>query len=356
MTRHLLISARDPGAAAHLGEVARLASSDPRWRVSVVAAPPADRVLRRLRVPHQTVRETGRALPEAAAGLIASLRPDVILAGLSGPDSGLDEALLHAARHLPRYLFQDYWGDLNSATPAGVRILCLDAEGVHQTRQRHGLPATAVGSPAHDAWPDPRLARARLRRRHRLKEAVPVIGLCDQPLWLVPGFAMALRRALQALPAGQLLVRPHPRSSRRDRLQLRRLLRGCGRAVGWSQHSPLPDFIAGCDLLLSAYSNCALDAVQCNARPGHPGTVAVNLLCQPGLHRHYQHSTGFSLTPLAAGGLALDATHAARLPWQLRQALSPSWRNRLRRTARRTLPRGSAAAALLRVLQRDLDA
>ena len=44
MSLHLLISARDPGAASHLSRVARFAMADPDWRVTVLAAPPAHRV------------------------------------------------------------------------------------------------------------------------------------------------------------------------------------------------------------------------------------------------------------------------------------------------------------------------
>lgn len=358
MTRQLLISARDPGAAAQLGSVARRAMADPAWQVMVLAAPPADRVLTALRVPCQRVTAQGEALHEQLRALLATLRPDAVLTGLSGPDRGLDEALLAAAEGLPRYLFQDYWGDLNPATPPGVQILCLDTAGVAQTRARHGRPARAVGSPAHDHWPAPRIARRRLQQHHRLRRDLPVIGLCDQPLWQQPGYADTLRRTLRALPPGQLLVRPHPRTPWPDRLRLRRLLRqaGAGRRVVWSARSPLPDFVAACDLLLSAYSSCALDAAQYNRRAGHPGTVALNLLCDARLYRHYRAATGFDRTPLADSGLALDQYRHGNLAWRLAAALAPGQRRRLRRAARRTLPAGDAAAAVLALLATDLGA
>lgn len=355
MNRHLLISARDPGAAAHLGQVARAAMANPDWRVTVVVAPPADATMRRLHVLHRVIREQGDDPVKAANQLLTDIQPDVLLAGLSGPDSGLDESLLQAAEHLPRYLFQDYWGDLNPDTPEGVQILCLDAEGVRQTRQRFGREARAVGSPAQDACPDPRLSRARLRRRHRLGERTTVIGLCEQPLWQIPGYSLALQRALRCLRKGRLLLRPHPRSDWKARLRLRRLTRTTRIPASWSDRTALPDFIAGCDLILSAYSSCALDAVCCNALPGHSGTVAINLLCEPGLYQHYRRTTGFSRTPLAAQGLAIDITHTTRLSTQLARALTPQQKRLSVIKARATRPPGKAANHLLQVLKADLD-
>lgn len=355
MSRHLLISARDPGAAAHLGQVARTALADPGWQVTVLVAPPADAVMRRLHVSHQVIRDRGDKLTETATRLLAEIKPDVLLAGLSGPDSGLDEALLQAAGTLPCYLFQDYWGDLNPATPTDVSILCLDAEGVRQTEQRFGRKASAVGSPAHDTWPNPRLARARLRRHHRLGKRTTVTGLCEQPLWQVPGYGLALRQALRCLHKGKLLLRPHPRDDWKDRLRLRRLARGNRVPATWSAKTALPDFIAGCDLILSAYSSCAMDATHCNRLPGHTGTIAVNLLCTPPLYRHYRQTTGFERTPLAAQGLAVDITQASRLCLLLARALQPVARHLAHTRTRAALPPGNAAGRLLRTLRDALS-
>lgn len=354
MSRHLLISARDPGAAAHLGQVAKAAQASPDWQVSLLVAPPAVTMMQRLGLPHRVVRAQGETLAKEAARLLDEIKPDVLLTGLSGPDSGLDEALLQAADGLPRYLFQDYWGDLNPATPAEVSILCLDAEGVCQTRQRFGRPARAIGSPAHDAWPKPRLARARLRRHHRLGKRSTVAGLCEQPLWGLSAYRHELRRALQGLRKGRLLLRPHPRSDWKARLGLRRVARISRVRVDWSDRTPLPDFIAGCDLILSAFSNCALDAVHCNALPGHSGTVVINLLSEPALYHFYREATGFEQTPLAAQGLAIDITHRSRCVREISRALQPSQRRHARDKARSGRAPGSAAEHLLHTLMADL--
>lgn len=351
---HLLISARDPGAAAHLAMVARAATASGDWRVSVLAAPPGDAAFARLAVPHRLLHASGDALDSAVQRQLAALQPDLILTGLSGPDRGLDEALQAAAGDRPCYLFQDYWGDLNPATPPGVRLLCLDAAAVAHTRSRHQRAARAVGSPAHDGWPAPRPARRRLRHRLGQPNGETLTLLCDQPLWRQPGYALTLARAIRQLRHGRLLIRPHPRSGRNDRLRLRRLLRLARIPARWDASAALPDCIAAADRLLSVFSNCAFDAANCNARPGHPGTVAINLLGHPALRRFYRGCSGFERTPLAAAGLALDNDRQARLGADLRRAARPALRARLRGNARRQLAPAGAARALLRLLAADL--
>ena len=87
--------------------------------VEVAAQPPASAIfaghgfdVRPLDLPPAASAESTAAqrLRSAAAALIQSVRPDAILTGLSGPDLGIDEALLAEAPNSRTYSVQDYQG------------------------------------------------------------------------------------------------------------------------------------------------------------------------------------------------------------------------------------------------------
>ena len=119
----LLASANDTGAAKQLIQVLSLARSTYNIPISVVASHETaeifegsdfDLFLWDIPRTQRSDLRTSRENLDEAKRLIKLLKPDIILVGLSGPDSGVDEALIACASGTPTYDIQDFWSDVNS--------------------------------------------------------------------------------------------------------------------------------------------------------------------------------------------------------------------------------------------------
>ncbi len=348
----LLISARDPGAANNLGPVALLAQATAGVHLDLVASAPADNILRAQGLLPVSVAHQPERLPDTAKTLIDRLRPDAILVGLSGPEPGIDEALLAAAGSIRTWALQDFWGDLNNGFGAYAdTYLVRDQTAARLTHQRAGVSTEVTGSPAQQQIPaslQQRLLARRLRTRHGLHSSAPLLVLASQPLWRQPGYRETLRDLLHSLPQGKLLVRMHPRESEHDRRRMRHLLRQHCR-IRWAfSDEPFDALLAAADLLLSAFSNSGLDkALYNHAAPRHAGTP-VFLLHQPRLRSLYRDWTGLADHPLNASGASFGISAKGQLRSGLRRALSRPARARGAQASHTLVGPQDAAAVVLR--------
>ncbi len=325
----LLISARDPGAANHLLPVIRHLAGHPAFTIQVLAAPPADRYFDAAGLDFERVTEDGERLRDRVRKGLARYRPDAVLTGLSGPDSGLDEVLLAACGDTPSFAYQDFWGDVNLAEGrAADCYLVRDAYAARLTERHHGLNAVVVGSTT-----ETRPTGLRLPRR-RPRSAAAQVAWCGQPLWGVSGYAATFRRFARQFNDATLLVKPHPKESARHCLHYRHL--APGPVVIW--RGSLERLFERCELVASAFSNCALEQIAHNAGPGNRFSLPLQLLCDRRLRATYQEWTGIDRLPLAEQGLALGITAGSKLD----ASLSPTRLQRFRRASRqqlRQLPR-----------------
>jgi len=370
MSLRLLMSARDPGTALHLGPVALLAAREDDIELTVAASPPAFEAL--AAIPGLTVRpfsvapvqSAGEAGPllDGARALLDDVRPDAVLVGLSGPGAGIDEALAACADGIPTFLFQDFWGDLNTLLGSpNLTVLALDPEAVRITRSRHGLGAVAVGAPGYERFAEldtDRLA-ACARRELELGDGAPLLTVCGQPLWEVDGYASTLRsvgRAAREAGLPTVAWRPHPKESPQQRARGAELL-GSDGAVVLDAHAPsLESLLATSDVLCSAFSNCGADLVHLGRAATSPLGSVVFALFEPGLRDQYRRWTGLDDLPLTTAGLARTARRVQDLPGALRRAAQPDERRTMWERAARQLPDPAGAARrVLACIRRSLE-
>lgn len=348
----LLISARDPGAANNLAPIALLAKRTPGIHLELVASPPADRILRSHGLQPRSIAHDPQQLPATAARLIDSCRPQAILVGLSGPEGGIDEALLASAGDIPSWALQDFWGDINNGFGSYAdTYLVRDTLAARITRERAPVNAEVTGSPQRQSVPSAlrqRLLATRLRKRHRIQEGTPLLVLAGQPLWQQPGYPDSLRDTLRSLPAGRLLVRMHPRDGVRERMRMRKLLRNHS-PLRWSFSDDQFDaLLAAADLMLSAFSNCGVDKAMFNRRaPRHAG-APVYLLHNPRLRRLYRQWTGLDDHPLGDLRAAVSIHRKGELRPGLQRALGAPARAHCGRASRLLAGPGDAADRVLR--------
>ena len=353
----LLISARDAGAAHHLAPVAKLALQTPGIKLSLIASEPALGLLRAQGLDPSPIEHQTDSLCATARSQLARHQPDAVLVGLSGPDAGIDEALLAEAQ-VPTFALQDFWGDVNPGFGRYAdTYLVRDRLAAELTRQRSGAACLVTGSPTTNTAPDAlqqQLLAQRLRDRLRIDRTTPLMLLCSQPLWQQAGYAQSLRDALQRLPQGLLLVRRHPRESTADRHRLRRLLQNHCRTPWRIDDSPLPQQLAGAQLVVSAFSNTGLDRVHYNrAAPGNAASPLF-LLQQPKLRRLFRDWTGLAQHPLVSLRAACGIQRKGQLGAQLGAALTAKKRRQCAQKARGLNPTPSAAAEILAAVSQHL--
>jgi len=357
----LLVSARDPGAAGHLAEVAAYAREHPGVEPILVASPPALGAWQALDLavepfaapPVDAADDPGVDLLLAEArALLERARPDAILVGLSGPGMGVDEALLAMAGYTPAFVLQDFWGDLNTLLyPVSATPLVMDNRAAAATRARHGLDSIVVGAPKYAPYADLDVPGLRVTGRRLLGAGDDrlVGGFCGQPLWSHAGYrdtVEALASALSGhLPDALLVYRPHPKEARAELAAVASVLASCAGNSAVTRAGDTETFLAACDVVCSAFSTCATDLLYLDRASPMPLANGVHLLFDPRLVALCRDWTELQTLPMVAAGLAIDIDGESGLANALAIAADPAAKERTWRRCREVLADPVSATA-----------
>jgi len=345
----LLVSARDPAAALHLGAVCIHARTDPRFRLRIVAQHPACGILRGLglditEVPPLRAHDQGDAAARELTGwadrIIAQVRPDVMLCGLSSPsDGGIDEALL-ARRNVPAFLMQDFWGEQNHFFGAGADVLfALDEDARSINAKRWGINSVVTGSPRHAGYEnlEIRTLRRQVRDALQIVDGRPLIGLFGQPLQRFSGYRRTLETFAQA--CGQLPLspdvayKPHPRETWREIEKTHKWFESVGVRAKTMDKCSTEAALAACDVTCTVFSNCAYDAAYLNRYSSSPLLVPVLMLFDRELVDFYSGIVEFSSLPYFSKQLALMVGNESEMMPVLSEALADATRERIWKNA-----------------------
>lgn len=115
--KSVLLGCRDAGSAYNLVEAVKFHRYKPRFDIQIFCQSPAYEIFKRegLDPIHVEPAVNDRAL-SLARKIIQQVKPDAILTGVSGPDIGIDEALIASSQHDNTYVFQDFWGYINRSS------------------------------------------------------------------------------------------------------------------------------------------------------------------------------------------------------------------------------------------------
>jgi hypothetical protein len=352
----LLISASDPAAADAVRPIA-LAARRHGIAHHVVAGEPAYGRLRAANVDVEVFAcrrvanvKDGHApaLLAAASGLIARHRPDAIIVGLSGPDAGVDEALVMAADgRVPCYAVQDYWGDVNTVLPARPgAFFVVDDFAAELTRKRGNAAVHVVGPLRYVEYGklQPDRLRETARARLGVGDEQKLVGMFTQALWHIEGYATQWDALIGCLAeVGAIAcVRRHPRDDAARAAALTAALDAACVAHVDASSLAVEEVLCACDVVCSAFSSVATDLCYLQRGAGRPLGTALFLLFAPNLRRHFQEQSGLAPHPLVAAGLALEVERERSLAECLAQALDANLRQQMWRACRK-LPEAEAA-------------
>ncbi len=348
----ILFSARDPGAAAHIREIATQAVQRDDLEAVVLAAPPGLEILRDAGLAVREFRAgpvKGAADPGArellgeARARLEELRPDAIVVGTSGPERGVDEALIACAQTPHTYAIQDYPGWVVSGFGrAANTYFVLDEAMANLTEGRHGVRAMVAGSPKHAAYRTIDPLRLRAEGRNRARDNSPVIGFFGQPIWFLDGYARTLEKLADAaagsVPGAVLFYRPHPKETSEARAMALDLIRRPELETFLDVEPRVEASLSVADMVCTCYSSCGMDHMFLQRKARHPLGTVTYMMFESDLSEHHRRETDLDLPPLAGEDLALIVRQEAELSSVLDAALSPSIQHRVWTTARTHLP------------------
>lgn len=339
----VLLSARDPGAAAQIREAAPALRADGRLTVSVAASGAAFDILQtvgerpaRFALPDGSIHVPPggdpAALLAAADALLRRLDPDALVVGISSLGVGIDEALLARAGGRPTFALQDYPGDANSIDGAFAGLYFVRDEAAGRlTRERFGVRTLPVGSLRHAAYArlDVPALRAEARARIGGRPDQAVIGFFGQPAD-IPGHEAAFEHLARALagrhPRPLVLLREHPKSPARREAHRKTLAR-LGLPVHDASEEALAEpWLAACDLVTTCFSHCAMDYAYLSARSPEPLGAVLFLLTTPEVRAFMRDYTGLAAPDGVAQGLGRVAEAPGDVGPLLQDLLSPEGR------------------------------
>lgn len=360
----LLITARDPATAVSFERLIPELLHRNQFQLKVLCQEPAYGLLKSLIPDEQLQRVTENdceaLLQEGTLQeTFERFQPDAVLTGVSGPDTGLDEAVLHYAKqcHIHSYALQNFWGGMNRASGALPKTaFVIDQEAVRLTHKRHPqIESVPIGSLKHGGYRfyDPVLSRQQNRPGLvGLDSDTILVGFFGQPIPDVIGYFETVEGLIRQLSKWQrpfkLLYRPHPKESRQQRDQTLNLFRKAfGDQVEMNPCQDIKDSLVVCDLVLSAFSSSGFDNLYLNEVAAEPFNVSVYLWFEPALIQWWQSYSQLEQLPLVTEELLLSVDTEDELLLVLEQGLQDDTRHLLWRRAKRSLPCPQASADLL---------
>ena len=119
----ILISSQDIGASKTLAEFLKYLDKKKKFKFFIVCSKVSQEVYKEVNYKdiivystraNQKQNDLKKKILHKAENLLNSIDPDILLVGLSGPDVGIDEALIYKSQSIiPSFAYQDFWGDMN---------------------------------------------------------------------------------------------------------------------------------------------------------------------------------------------------------------------------------------------------
>lgn len=324
--KSLLITARDP-ATAHA--VTQLLNNPKRkrFKITVIAENPAFIILQeRVKPPVKLklftrVKEKSKLI-EHAKTLLETIEPNVVLCGVSGPDYGIDEAVLSVAgKKYKTHALQGFWGDLNSAFKSTDSVyFVLDKFAKRMTVQRvPNSHVVVIGSLKHEGYKALNVSsfRKNFLNLAELAEDKPLISLMGQPLHQVPGYCDSLQTFIQELSRVELPLtfcyRPHPKENKKERDWLIRQVKKHFPHAFIDESREVEGLLSASDIVVSAFSTCGYDLERLNQVSQDPLGIPLYLLFNEELKAWFQTYTKLEDMPVLSGMTSHQVTDLTEL-------------------------------------------
>jgi hypothetical protein len=335
-----ILTSRDPSSAIALKNLILEISVNGEHQLKLITQSPASEMLDSVLSDH-VVLNTDNASHEPKEILINSFRtfmPDVLICGISGPDSGIDEIAIEVAKEVgvPSFAIQSWWGDHNPT--CGVlpnTFLVIDQEASKQTRKRFPeAHCIEVGSLAHAHYQD--LSVRKLISdgvmTERIKSSRPSLCFYGQPLHFLPGYVETVRYLWSSMESRdiRLLYRPHPKETSETLKVLAETIRtSCQVPFNYDTHKSTLQSLCSHSLILSYYSTVCIDNIYLNRSSPKVFNRAIYLWIEDDLMDWWGRHNSSLTIPLVDAKIIQTIQRKEDLKHQIMDCLSPHHLERL---------------------------
>lgn len=335
----VLFSARDPGTAINIIPIARDAIQRERYKISIYASEPAFSIINDSGLPVEyfnagTVLTAGdqnsENLLKEAMFILQREKPDVLFAGVSSPDAGIDEALLLQADDIRKYVIQDFWGRVNTVLgkPEAV-YLVLDEDAERLSKTLYQVETRITGMPKYNLFQDYDIQNTRHALRSRLLSNTEdrLVVFFGQSLWHFEGYAKTIKLFAQVISqikeSVSVFYHKHPKETES---QLEKALSifshervSCKAAENFDTN----EWIIASDIACTVFSNSGYDKIMFNRLSSGPLGSVIFLLFDAEISDWYAKTFGMDELPPSRKDLAYCIKDSEQLKESIEEALSP---------------------------------
>jgi len=335
----LLLTARDPGTANNMVQIAKTAYESDKFDIAFFADEPAYSIVQRERIPVERFH-AGYVLSRNDSGVdglhkeaietIRKVRPDVILAGTSGEGEGIDEALLANSRNIPSYLIQDFWGRVNKLLGENnTTYFVIDEEAARLSHELHSVETMVTGMPKYTGYSNIDSVSVRKKLRNILcdKPDERIVTFFGQDQWHLNGYSRTLRRFAEAVleldTPVSVFYRKHPKEPEDGMMQVYKIMSSVGVVCRSASEFTTEEWLVVSDIVCCVCSNTGYDQIMINRLSKVPLGSVVYLMCDPEIISWYKDSKRIDYLPPARQNLAFCVEHPEEIGLVLRKALLP---------------------------------
>jgi hypothetical protein len=363
VTRKILISARDAGAAKSILPILKHGFTTPDFSAEVVAQGPAVRIFTDAGIafrlfktpPVSSPASTGADdLLDEARRTLDEIKPDAIITGQSAPDLGVDEAFVAVSTTPWTFTVQDVDGLITPGFGKCAPYFFVSrSSAAVLTQQRAGVEPIVVGSLRHSNYGELDPCVLRREGRRLIGADTAVLGFYGQPAWRLPGYQRTIEQFADCMKAFDVAVtlvyRPHPKETASDSARTHSILSDRGVPFLVDPAPSVEMSLCAVDLVVVCYSSCGIDQVHLQRRADRPLNASLFLMFEKDIRANYLVECGVEAPPEIAEGLTLGLTRELSSPQVLRDAvqlaLSSTSRQTTWETIQRTVVPASAAPA-----------
>jgi hypothetical protein len=333
----LLLSARDPGTANNMIQIAKAAIESDKIDIVFYADEPAYSIIQRESIPVERYYEGVvlsrndpgvEGLHKEAAEIIRREQPDAVLAGISGPGAGIDEALLANSGNIPSFAIQDFWGRVNNLLGGNnASYFVIDNEAAQLSQKLHQVKTIVTGMPKYAAYSkiDTVSARKRLQKLICHKPNERIITFFGQDHWHLNGYSQTLKEFAMAVHDLDVPVsvfyRKHPKEPEDCIMQVCNIMSSVGVVCRTASEFTTEEWLVVSDVVCSVCSNSGYDKIMLNRVAKEPLGSVVYLLYNPEIVSWYRDFMGIDFLPSVRQNLALGVQHVKEVGLVLSEAL-----------------------------------
>lgn len=268
---------------------------------------------------------------------ILILKPDIILTGISGPDSGVDEICIQISKEINfrnTFSLQSYWGDINpNYKEKPNNFFVIDKYAAEVTKKR--APKSNIYITGNQQfkkwishnWQD---SRTLFKTKYKINENKKIISFFSQPLFKYQFYWDTILNFLDIFSKEfkdyLLIIKVHPKDEDSFEDKLSQLCKFLKINYLFIKQENILEIISASDLTVSLYSSVCYTSQIMLSQASYPFTIPVYLFFNRDLKDYYKKTCFIDKIPLSEGKKSVIINSVQNIKQSLRMSLDRNFR------------------------------